>query len=473
MSTPSLPLTTVTVDSLKQELIDRISASFPDWSDQRDSNNMIMLLEALGALAEMNYAYINRMGREAFLLFSLDPRNVIAHAKGLGYTPRFQAPSSVSAIIVSATPLSDTTVIPVGTKFGATIPGITYETVDSVSIQAGQLASPPVILKQQESWADDFLGTGLTSQQVQLNNTPVMPTSIQVIIDGVEWTYVDTFVDADATSLVFTWLMTTSGNATVVFGNGISGKKPVANAAGRVFYKTGGGKSGAIGPNQLGTTLSVIVDVGNGAILSLTAVNTVASVPGSDAETIDQIRTHAIANLRAPRVLMTLSDIEDAVSAVAGVLGVKAVNWELTPALPHYIVQVYLVPNGLGQPNAQLLADVTTLLTVTKPLVMGHQLSIFGATYRNLDFQISVAVKSGFVLATVQNAVRQQLLNLFDPTISNVWGFIPQFGMGVFMSQIIAVLQQVDGVRNLAVLVPGDTQLAMNEYPLLGNINFV
>lgn len=468
-----LALTNVTVDSLMQELKDALGANFTDWSDQSESNNMIMLLEAVSLIGEMNFAYINKMGREAFMLYALDPRNVIAHAKALGYTPQFQTPSSVSAVIVSANPLSDTTVIPVGTKFTSSLPGVYYETVDNTSILAGQIQSPLVTLKQQESWTDDFLGTALPNQQVELNKTPVMPTSIQVIIDGVQWDFVENFVDSDATSTVFTWLMTSDGTATVVFGNGVSGKKPSVNASGRVFYKTGGGKPGAIGPNQLGQATSVINDVGNGALLSLTAVNTTASIPGSDAETISQIRSHAIANLKAPRVLLTLEDIEGAVSSVPGVFSVRAANWQLIPALPRYIVQIYIVPNGMGQPNDQLLADINTMITTTKPLVMGLNPVVSGATYKVLNFQISAGIKPGFIAAGVQAALRQQLTSLFDPTVDNIWKFTPAFGSEIFMSQISAVLQQVDGVRNIVILAPGDVTLAMNEYPVLGTINFV
>jgi len=88
----SLPLTNVTADTIQQELIDRISVQFPDWTDQQASNNMIMLLEQISGVAELLYAYINRMAREAFIQYALDPNNVFAHAKGLGYLPKFQTP---------------------------------------------------------------------------------------------------------------------------------------------------------------------------------------------------------------------------------------------------------------------------------------------------------------------------------------------------------------------------------------------
>jgi predicted phage baseplate assembly protein len=473
MAISELPLTNVTADTIKQELVDRIKVFFPDWTDQQDSNNMIMLLEQMSALAEMEYTYINKMAREAFIQYALDPRNVAAHARGLGYTPRYQSPSVVQAHIVSSTPLVAATVIPAGTKFGTVIAGVMYETTEDVTMQAGTTVSDLVTLKQQESWYDDFSGTGDPTQQVNLNHTGVMPDTIQVVVNGVSWDYVDNFIDSNSNSTVFTYLVNTDGTTTVIFGNGVTGKKVPASAAGRVYYKTGGGKSGAIGPKQLSSAVSEVRDTGNGALLSLTAVNDVAATHGADVENIDQIRKHAVANLRAPRVLLTTQDIEDAVSSLAGVQVCKAVNWELVPSLPHYLVEVFVVPVGGGQPTQSLIDQVMSFITVTKPLVMGHKPLVIGPTYKTMDFKIQVFAKNGYSQVSVNNAVKQFLLNLFDPSTEPVWGFSPEFGMGVYSSQISAMLQQVEGVRNLAILSPGDTELAMNEFPVVGNVTFV
>lgn len=467
-----LALTSTTAVAIQQELTDRIKVFFPDWTDNQDSNNMIMLLEQIAGVFELEYAYINRLARECFIQYALDPANVFAHARGLGYTPQYQTPAMVTAVIQSASPVTADTVVPKGTQFTCNLSGVIYETSEDTTIPSGQTSSPDVTLKQQQSWIDSYTGTGAPNQNLVLNQIPVMPVTIGMTVDGVVWNYVSNFVDSTSTDFVFTNVVDSNGVCTIVWGNGVTGKKPVLNAAVSITYSTGGGSANTIGPNQLTTCISDVRDGGNNVLLSLNAFNEFAAVPGSDVETAPQVVTHALANLKAPRVLLTRQDIQDFVSTLSGVQLCTVVNWEVNPQLPHYMVQIFLIPVGGGQPTSDLEAAVLNAVTVTKPAVMGVKVFVFGPTYRTLNFNIQLGILSGFTSTTVQNTIRQTMIALFNPAVITP-GFTIGFGLPVFMSQIIAILQQLPGVQNIAILAPGDTVIGLNEYPVLGTVSFV
>lgn len=469
----SLPLTNVTADTIQQELIDRISVQFPDWTDQQASNNMIMLLEQISGVAELLYAYINRMAREAFIQYALDPNNVFAHAKGLGYLPKFQTPSVLTAFITSTSPVSANTVIPAGTRFSTNVSGIFYETTQDITMASGFRQAGPVQMYQQVSNLDTFTGSGLANQSLTLNGSPVMPTTLVVKVNNITWTYQPNFNNSDSNSTDYTWVMTAAGNCIIAFGDGINGKKVPLNATITATYKTGGGSTGAILADQLAQCVSTVQDAGTHATLSLSASNDLAATPGADPETLNQVRYNAIASIKAPRVLVSRQDIEDAVAQVPGVQVASAVNWEVSPNIPRYLVELFIVPVGGGQPTPDLVDAINTQLSTTTPIVMGVTAVVVPPTYVTLNFTVQVGVLPGYSQTTINNNVATTIRNLFDPTQVNAFNYKPKFGMSIYMSQLIAILQQISGVNFINITVPGDTQLDINVFPLVGAITFV
>lgn len=477
MTAPYLPLLSTDFASIRQELIDRVRLKFPDWSDVQDSNNMIMLIELFAGIQEQTIVYVNRQARECFLQLAQDPNNVEELAKGLGYTPQYQTPAVVTATIKNPSTLQGSTPIPAGTKFATTIPNMFYETVSPFTFPAGLAEYGPVVLQQQETWPISAVGTGVANQVVTLVKTPVMPNTVALLIDGELWTKVDHFVDSVSTSKHFRVKVDIKGRAALQFGDGINGKSPSNGASIGGTYKTGGGKAGTITANQLTYCVSEVLDAFSGQALSLSAVNATAATPGADKETTDQIRARAVSNLKAPRALLTLEDVEEYVKQIPGVEAVKAINWLTVSSLPHHIVQVYVAPTGAAlsgaAPSPILIAAVENLITVEKPIVMGNVPQIMSPTYHEIDYNLEVGIRSGYEAVDVTSRVEAQLRELFDPTIPNIWGFTPGFGQQVYESLLIMILQQVEGVRNIDVVSPGDVLLQPHEYPKLGVLSVV
>lgn len=476
--TASLPLTSVTADDLKAEMITFLSAYFPDWTDKSDSNSMVPLIETVGALGEFMYAYINKQARETYIQYAVDPRNVDAHARGLGYTPKYATASTVDATLSVPQNVSGDTPILAGSKFSTLLPGVFYELVANATIKAGTNTVGPVTLAHQESFTQEAGGTGAAYTTIQLNQDNVMPDTVTVTVDGVSWTKVEHFVDSDPTSLHYLLRVSTIDHSvSVVFGDGMCGKIPAKSSAILVSFKSGGGKAGAIASHYLRQCVTQIRDGATNQILSVTADNDYAANPGADAETTDQIKVHARSYVRAPRVLFDLDDVEAAVSSVPGVSAVKAVNWEVMEGLPHHLIELFIFPSSATASSLEcspaLKESILNYLTADRPLVMGQKAVIGTATYRKLDFNLQVNVLAGYSATAVKQAIMTMLNALFDPVQTNVWGFKPTFGMSIYSSQLIAILQSIEGVRNLIMLSPADTDLSVSEFPVINSISFV
>ena len=331
-----------------------------------------------------------------------------------------------------------------------------------------------MILEQRQSWTDEFVGTNTDNQSYALNQSPVIPSTIVVTVNGVEWSYVRNFVDSLSTDNVFRWTVDNNGIATIRFGNGKTGKKPPLNAVISIAYRTGGGSAGAIAADGLTYVISEVRDAGSDAILSLTGYNALAAVPGSDAETLSQIKAHAVANLIAPTVLLTRLDVESAASNIPGVQIASAVNWENMDGVPKNLIYIYIMPVGGGAPSDALLDTVTFYLTSTKQIVMGINAFVLPINYVTVNFQFHLVASKGYTTSAVQNAVIAMLVKMFDPT-QKVTGFTVAPGMLVALSQISAILQtQIPGVASVSIETPADDiQLNPTQFPVLGTVTFV
>jgi hypothetical protein len=71
----------------------------------------------MSAITEMDYAYINRMAREAFLPLRAGLPQRVGTRPVAGIPSGYQSPSTVTAVISSASIAVDDITIPAGTQF--------------------------------------------------------------------------------------------------------------------------------------------------------------------------------------------------------------------------------------------------------------------------------------------------------------------------------------------------------------------
>jgi hypothetical protein len=292
-----------------------------------------------------------------------------------------------------------------------------------------------------ETVADEVLGDGDASavfQKFELQKNPLtyIPSSgpggiestLEVLVNDVRWTEVSSFFGRRPVDQVYTARRADDGTVTVQFGDGRAGARLLSGRGNVVAnYREGAGLEGRVDAAALRVPLDLPV--------GLKAVtNPAETTGGADPESIDQARENAPTTVRTFGRAVSLRDFEDLVRTsgeVAKALATWVWNREaravhLTVAAqegqlftPSDLTRIHASLNSQRDPNHALFIDNY----VEVPVVVAA----------------TVDVKANYVASKVGNASRDALLAAlsFDSL---------RFGQPLDLSEIYAVLQQVDGV---------------------------
>ncbi len=154
-------------------------------------------------------------------------------------------------------------------------------------------------------------GSTDTIQSITLTETPIVEQSVQVYITHASdasgaWTQVDNLYYASGNSdKIFQVSYNDDYSATILFGDGQSGKAAPIGGTYTVFYRVGGGTRGNI--------LEDVIDVSVAASGSTTAYtprlrNSSQATGGLDAESADSAKKYAPLTFKAQDRLVTLED---------------------------------------------------------------------------------------------------------------------------------------------------------------------
>jgi hypothetical protein len=168
---------------------------------------------------------------------------------------------------------------------------------------------------QQQTISSYVAGTSNGStqwQEYQLRDIGILQSTIVVIINGVTWTRVDTFVNSLSTDTHYKLIYNTDGSAKLMFSNGTLGVIPGAFPI-YVTYAVGGGTDSNV------TVLNTIsVYAGSDSNIG-SATNSTTFTGGADEEDIETARRLAPILLKTRDRFVTAEDGEALVLAYGGV----------------------------------------------------------------------------------------------------------------------------------------------------------
>ncbi|MGA7803989.1 putative baseplate assembly protein [Bradyrhizobium sp.] len=289
----------------------------------------------------------------------------------------------------------------------------------------------------------EVLGSGAAStpdQTFALKQSPLTyvpaptPTgrssTLEVTVNGVDWTVVPTLSGQSGSSQVCTTLDQPGGSTTVLFGDGVEGALlPTGQNNVQASYRIGSGSAGNVGAG----TLTTLVD----RPLGVSGVfNPQAATGGQDPESVDDIRTNA------PRTVLTLgravsiTDYENFASSFAGIAKAHALWIPLGPGRG-----VFVTVAGAGgavlSPGDPTFASLTAALqTYGNPLIPITAVSYIQTLFR---FSATLAYDPAYDAPTVEATVRA--------TLSDAFGFSARtFGQSVGIDEIASVIQGVPGI---------------------------
>lgn len=154
-------------------------------------------------------------------------------------------------------------------------------------------------------------GSTTTVQSINLTETPIVERSVQVYVDHASdssgaWTQVENLYYASgASDKIFQVAYNDDYSATVLFGDGQSGRQAPVGGTYTVFYRVGGGTRG----NILEDAIDVSVDAtGITASYAPRLRNSSQATGGLDAESVDSAKKYAPLTFKSQDRLVTLED---------------------------------------------------------------------------------------------------------------------------------------------------------------------
>ena len=236
------------------------------------------------------------------------------------------------------------------------------------------------------------------------------------------------------------------GTASLRFGDGTFGIQVIPGDIYHAHYRVGGGTVGNVGMNSL-CRIASNDGVLPGNIASIT--NPMPATGGLDPETLDSVRANAPYAFNIQNRAVTLADYGAMAMRVDPALQDAVGTFRWTGSW--YTVSVSVDPEGGGAVDAATASSIVSGLENYR--MMGHDVEVNPPVYVSLELTLDVCVQSGYLAADVQHAILQLLGTGTLPDGSSAL-FNPDnftFGQPVYLSPIIAAVQQTDGVASVTV----------------------
>ena len=473
--------------SLREDLIRRIKTRLPAWSGDNPADFGLALVEAFAYMGDVVNYYVDRVANESYLPTATQRQSILNIAKTYGYSPAGYRPASLTLQFTNSGASPQT--LPAGTQVSAsvvsgdavfeliftteqsvTVPAAVGEVVGSATVTGFQYEQIADRLENAAVGVNDIAGellaisSGLPEQTYQLLENQVVQNSVEVWVQDGEvfeqWQEVPHIIDFGPNDPVFS--ITTDANEFqfVVFGDGVSGTIPPANAVIKTRYKFGGGAAGNISTNLV-TEIVYIPGLGPSetALLAdaVEVTNTTVGIGGSSPEDNDSIRKNAPLALTALNRAITLKDYAALALQVQGVGKAKAVAdiWtsvNLYVAPQRNVDSIDQFPGYSSNPNdtGVLLAEWTSLETavsqfLTDKTQIGVSVTVVPPTYTPVVVDIFYTKQPQYTEQTIETAIVQQLFDRYSYVNSS-------FGAIIHPEEIEATIRQVPGVVNAKVI---------------------
>jgi predicted phage baseplate assembly protein len=295
-------------------------------------------------------------------------------------------------------------------------------------------------------------GTGEPDQSYTLVNTPVIVSSVQITIDGVQWTLTDDLLAApsevaDATnSRVF---IVDSASGTITFGTGVQGARPAAGSKIFASYYYGGGVAGNVGPDAINASPRLSA--------GFSVSNPIATSGGTAGESLDDAESRIPLYLRNADRAVSAQDFSEIVNATPGI-ALKRVE-----VIPLYqpdtgvstpgVVTVMVIPDDPTTPagpvpDGYFLAAVCAYLDPRR--LVTTEVHVVGPDYQDLTVSVGFDIVPGKDVATVTSGIKTAISNYLSPTIGGPSGTGWPLLKSVVDRELLAQAARVDGVSDIS-----------------------
>lgn len=255
-------------------------------------------------------------------------------------------------------------------------------------------------------------------------------TTLEIRVNNVLWEEASSFYGRSPDEQVYITRIADDGKITVQFGDGITGARlPTGVENIKVTYRVGNGEEGMVGDGQISLLMSHPLGVKS-------VINPLAAAGAADPENRGQARENAPLTVLTLERIVSLRDYEDFARAYAGIGKAKAHwLWKGESKLIHLTIAA--ASGGAVETSSELFDNL--IAAIDNARHDKHQLIVH--SYDHVTFGVTARVK------THKDYISQDVLQDVKNTLSDAFSFdTRQFGQPVFTSEIISVIQGVDGV---------------------------
>ena len=456
----SIDYTNKDYESFRRMMIQGLAEFMPEYTDTSQTDAGIVILEQIARGMDILSFHQDVYANEAFFLSSRDRETAVRWARGLGYHPSNRT-AAVHRQVFELTRISDTdTIVPRGTQVktqqSALENEVVFETIEDLIIPPeykGNERDPidptkylfTVSVRQGRTINEERVGSssGLPNQRFTLNSRGAIVDTLRVFINEgggfVRWTQVRSFIDSARDDRHFMVEVDEFDNTTLVFGDNFAGRIP-SPFVGGIFatYAVGGGVIGNVAPRTItvmGTSISYVSNTFNPYS---------EFVPGTDKESLAEIKRNAPAHLRTLWRAVTLQDHADL--ARIHFPQIRFVSAIQCPVDRNDTLLFVLLNGGVSfVANSSFHHEM--LRFFDRRSMVGNSTHILPARFKSIDLTADLHVRSDFVLGDVKKNVESAVKHFFE--VGN-YDFDAEFVYSDFEAMIN---DSVEGVRSFRITV--------------------
>ncbi len=323
-------------------------------------------------------------------------------------------------------------------------------------------------------------GSGEPDQSYTLINTPVITSTVQITVNGVQWTQTDDLLAApseveDAVhSQVY---IVDSASGTVTFGTGLQGARPAAGTKIFASYYYGGGVAGNVGVGAINTSPQLPA--------GFAVSNPLPTTGGAAGESLDDAQSRIPLYVQNANRAVSAEDFSDIVESTPGIdLGrveVLPLYQPDTGVTAPGVVTVMVVPNDPTTPqgpvpDAYFLQAVCNYLDPRRLLTT--EVHVVGPDYQDLTVSVGFDMVAGKDLATVTEGIKDAIRNYLSPLTGGPAGTGWPLQKSVVDRELLAQAARVDGVSDISNVLMWDVNgnqittlpIANIQLPRLGQV---
>jgi len=272
---------------------------------------------------------------------------------------------------------------------------------------------------------------------IPARNERGMSSTLQVLVDDIPWTQVETLAMAGPKDHVFTTRTSNEDKTAVIFGDGHHGARLPSGPENVVaIYRTGSGSAFDAPPGKISLLATKPLGVKG-------VVNPLVVEPGAGPEPKDSGRRNAPLGVAPLDRLVSVHDYEEFALGFGGVGKASATElWDSRHQVVH--VTVTGMDSGPLPHDSGMLTSLETALQLSGDVAQPVQVA--PREFLFLVIRARVTLVPGFSWDTVSAAIRQRLLDRF--------GFDARhFGQDVVSSEVVSTVQAVEGAQSVQLVI--------------------